>query len=102
MPEVQAKKPGDPMAISTFPPAGEHREVWWFERYSPPEPGMVLLDVRLVCGGRRCMFVWGWRLPSPGAPMEIVCWSEPAETLLDIDVALDRATVGRSVIEEER
>lgn len=59
---------------------GQHYEVEWCERYSPPEPGMVLLDERHTAEGGRAMFVWGGR-PASGW-QEIVCWSEPDDALV--------------------
>ena len=54
---------------------GQHYEVRWSDRHTPPAPGMVLLDERETVDGGRAMFVWGWRLASGWR--EIVCWSEP-------------------------
>ncbi|CAO3459497.1 hypothetical protein [Azospirillum largimobile] len=73
---------------------GQHYEVDWPNRYSPPAPGMVLLDQRHTADGGRAMFVWGlgsgWR--------EIVCWSEPegapvTDSLCACDCGLGTAVV---------
>lgn len=51
-----------------------HREVFWFERYAPPEPGMVLVDVQLINNGTRFLSVWIPRRAEPS--YEICCWSD--------------------------
>jgi hypothetical protein len=64
------------MAFSISGADALHREVEWFERYVPPEPGMVLVDEHALNDGRRFMFVWApWRRDA--RPGEVCCWSEP-------------------------
>lgn len=57
-----------------------HREVYWFERYAPPEPGMILADECHLDEGRRVLFVWTDRQRSLGR--EICCWAERDERLV--------------------
>lgn len=59
-----------------------HREVIWFERYCPPEPGMILADECHLDEGRRVLFVWTDRQRSFGS--EICCWAEPDERLVAV------------------
>ena len=51
------------------------REVFWFERYAPPEPGMVLADEVTIADGKRVLMVWRSRTASYQG--HICCWSEP-------------------------
>lgn len=57
-----------------------HREVYWFERYAPPEPGMVLADEAVLNEGRRVLLVWTARDGRYGT--EICCWTEPDHQLV--------------------
>lgn len=62
---------------------------------------MILLEERIVSGGQRCMFVWGWREAPPGGQVEIVCWAEPAETLHGADICFSRQS-SKAVRTDER
>jgi len=67
------------MTRSTLLYGSQHCEVDWLDRYTPPKPGMILLEQRCTADSKRMMFVWGWRPPQSSAANEIVCWSEPNE-----------------------
>jgi hypothetical protein len=67
------------MTQNTLLYGSQHCEVDWSDRYTPPKPGMILLEQRCAADSKRMMFVWGWRTPQSSAANEIVCWSEPNE-----------------------
>jgi hypothetical protein len=67
--------PHPPATADVFP---LHREVEWFERYAPPEPGYVLADEVWLAQGTRLLLVWRPR-SQPRGHMDICCWTAPQD-----------------------
>lgn len=70
MPDPQPPKPADRFPL--------HREVAWFERYAPPEPGYVLADEVWLARGTRLLLVWRPRTMVRGQ-LDICCWTAPPD-----------------------